>query len=140
MAGLATDVKEWSRQCVACCKSKVTHVEHSGVEKIPIPGVSFSHVHMDLVGPPPASSDGSTYLLTMINCSTRWPEAVPLGRIDVDTVLEAFITTWVARFGVPARITTDRGTQFISGTWGDWCQKQGSSTSPPQPTTPRPMV
>ena len=24
-----------------------------------------------------------------------------------------------------ARITTDKGTQFTSGAWGDWCQKQG---------------
>ena len=123
--GLATDIKEWCRECVACCRAKVTHVEHAGVEKIPIPGVRFSHVHVDLVGPLPASRDGSTYLLTMIDRSTRWPEAVPLSRIDVDTVLEAFITTWVARFGVPARITTDRGTQFTSGTWGEWCREQG---------------
>ena len=64
--GLATDIKEWCRQCVACCRAKVTHVEHAGVEKIPIPGVCFSHVHVDLVGPLPASRDGSTYLLTMI--------------------------------------------------------------------------
>ena len=37
--GLATDVKEWSRQCVTCCSVKVTHVdsEHSGVEKIQNP-------------------------------------------------------------------------------------------------------
>ena len=61
----------------------------------------------------------------MIDRSTRWPEAVPLNRIDADTVLEEFITTWVARFVVPARITTDKGMQFTSGTWGDWCQKQG---------------
>ena len=26
---------------------------------------------------------------------------------------------------MPARITTDRGMQFTSGTWGNWCQKQG---------------
>ena len=61
----------------------------------------------------------------MIDCSTRWPEAVPLGRIGVETVLKVFITTWVASFGVPARIATDRGTQFTSGTWGDRFQKQG---------------
>ena len=104
--GLAAEVKEWSRQCVSCRRAKVTHVEHFGVEKIPILGAHFSHVHVDLVGPLSASKDGSTYLLTMIDHSTRWPEAVPLGRIDVDTVLEAFITTWVARVGVPARITS----------------------------------
>ena len=48
-----------------------------------------------------------------------------MGSIDGETVLEAFITTWVACFGVHARITTNRGAQFTSGTWGDWCQKQG---------------
>ena len=109
---------------MACCRAKVTHVEHSGVEKIPIPGARFSHVHVDLVGPLPASRDGSTYLLTMVDRSTRWPEAVPLSRIDVETVLEACISTWVARFGVLGHITTDRGAQFTSGTWGDWCKKQ----------------
>ena len=62
--GLATDVKEWSRQCMACCRAKVTHVEHSGVEKIPLPGACFSHMHVDLVVPLPASRDASTYLLT----------------------------------------------------------------------------
>ena len=62
----------------------------------------------------------------MIDWSTRSPQAVALGSIDVDTVLEAFINAWVARFGMPACITTDRGTQFTSGTGGDWCQEQGA--------------
>ena len=50
--GLATDVKEWSRQCVACCRAKVTHVEHSGVEKIPIPGAFLSRTHGPGGAPP----------------------------------------------------------------------------------------
>ncbi len=68
---LVGDIKEWSRQCVACGRAKVTQVEHSGVEKIPTPRPRFSHLHLDLVGPLPASRDGSTYLLTMIDHSTR---------------------------------------------------------------------
>ena len=59
--GLATDVKEWGRRCVTCCRANLTHVQHSGVEKIPIPGACFSDMHMDLVGPLPASRDESTY-------------------------------------------------------------------------------
>ena len=43
----------------------------------------------------------------------------------MDMVLETFINTWVACFGVPARFTMNRESQFTSGTWGDWCQKQG---------------
>ena len=72
---------------VACCRAKVTHVKLCSVEKIPVPGTRFSHVHLDLVGPLPASRDWSTYLLTIIDSSTRWPEVVPLGHIDMDTVL-----------------------------------------------------
>ena len=58
---------------MACCRAKVTHVQHSGVEKITISGACFSHVHLDLVGPLTASSDGSTYLLTMIDKVARGP-------------------------------------------------------------------
>ncbi|TWW56015.1 putative RNA-directed DNA polymerase from transposon X-element [Takifugu flavidus] len=37
----------------------------------------LDHVHVDLVGPFPPSH-GCTYLLTMVDRTTRWPEAVPL--------------------------------------------------------------
>ena len=68
---LVGDIKEWSKQCVACDRAKVTHVEHSGVEKIPTPRARFSYLHLDLVGPHPASRDGSTYLLMINHHSTR---------------------------------------------------------------------
>ena len=71
---------------------------------------------------PPHVTCKHRYLLTAIDRSTRWFEAVPLADISAETVLEAFIRCWVARFGVPKRVTSDMGTQFTSSTWSSWCE------------------
>jgi hypothetical protein len=83
------------------------------------------HVHVDLAGPLPASSDGHMYLLTIIDRSTRWFEAVPLQNIKASKCADAFIANWVVGFGVPATVTTDRGAQFTSTLWTAACTSLG---------------
>jgi len=85
----------------------------------------FSHVHVDLVGPLPASSDGHVYLLTIIVRSTRWFETVPLRNMEASTCADAFIANRVARFGVPATVTKDRDAQFTSTLWTAACKSLG---------------
>ena len=123
--GLAADVKEWCRECVACQRAKVTLQPSTPVIKMEIPAQRFSHVHVDLLGPWPTSRTGPRYLLTIIDRSTRWFEATPLADITAELVLETFITSWVARFGVPEHVTTDRGAQFTSHVWTSWCEERG---------------
>jgi len=65
------------------------------------------------------------YLLTIIDRSTRWVEAVPLRNMEASTCTDAFIANWVARFGVPGTVTTDRGTQFTSALWSSTCTSLG---------------
>ncbi len=71
---------------------------------------------MYLVGPLPASEDMFMYILTMVDRTTRWLKAVPLKSVSASGCLEAFLSSWIARFGVPATLTSDRGTQFVSAT------------------------
>ena len=126
--GLSRDVGLWTRSCLRCQQSKIqTHVK-SSVPAIPVPSRRFSHVHIDIVGPLP-SSQGYSYLLTMIDRTTRWPEAVPLSSISTESCVRAFISTWVSRFGVPSTLTSDRGAQFTSSVWAGVCRILGISTS-----------
>ena len=77
------------------------------------PDVRFDHVHVDIVGPLPASQS-FRYLLTVVDQFTCWPEALPLMDFTANSVARAFISRWVSRFGIPSLLTTDRGRQFES--------------------------
>jgi len=90
-----------------------------------MPARRSSHVHTDLVGLLLASSLGYTHLFTVVDRSTRWPEAVPLACTTTADCVEAFLNGWVSRFGVPAVVTSDRGVQFTSSVWSGLCQKLG---------------
>ena len=114
--GLAKDVREWARGCVACQSAKVHRHNKAPLHKFEKPSARFAHVHVDLVGPLPLSQ-GCSHLLTVIDRFTRWPEAIPLARTDATSVGRAFALHWVARFGVPIDMTSDRGPQFTSDIW-----------------------
>ena len=130
----------WCKECAAYNRPKVTRQPSTTVEKMEIPTARFSHVHVDIVGPLPPSREGYTHLLTMIDRSTRWPEAVLLWETTAEAVLDAFVATWVAHVGLPANLTSDRGVQFTSAMWTDWCAKYGVRHIPTTAFHPRPMA
>uniref|UniRef100_A0A8C5DEF6 Gypsy retrotransposon integrase-like protein 1 n=1 Tax=Gouania willdenowi TaxID=441366 RepID=A0A8C5DEF6_GOUWI len=114
--GLKRDVRAWVDSCVACQRAKVHRHTKAPLEPFTVPERRFDHVNIDLVGPLPPSH-GFTYLLTMVDRTTRWPEAVPLSSTSAADVARAFIGTWVARFGTPSDLSSDRGAQFTSEIW-----------------------
>ncbi|BHF80129.1 hypothetical protein SprV_0702325300 [Sparganum proliferum] len=107
------DLKAWTRACIPCQRSKIQRHNKAPIGTFHGPGARFSHVRLDIVGPLPLSN-GCSYLLTCVDRFTRWPEAIPLPDIAAPTVVKTFLSRWVAIFGAPSTITTDRGAQFES--------------------------
>jgi hypothetical protein len=93
-------------------------------EHIAVPHRRFSHLHIDLVGPLPKSF-GCTHLFTIVDLTTRWPEAVPVSSTTAADCAAALFSGWVQRFGLPAAITSDRGPQFTSALWAALCKLLG---------------
>lgn len=106
------DIQTWCQECTDCQKQKVTRHIKPPVIRFPT-GNRFEIVHLDIVGPLPPSN-GCSYILTMIDRKTRWPEAVPISSISAENVARHFINTWIARYGVPSQVITDQGRQFES--------------------------
>ena len=75
----------------------------------------FQRVPMDIVGLlAPVSERENQYILTVVDYATRYPEAIPLRKIDTESVAEALPEVFCL-VGFPTEILNDRGAQFISG-------------------------
>ena len=69
-----------------------------------MPEKQFIWSHIDLVGPVPLSF-GYTWLMTSIDRTTQYLEAVTLRDVTVQTLTDKYLLQWVAKFGVPGHLT-----------------------------------
>ena len=115
------NIRTWCRECCNCQQAKVQKHTKTAKTSFNLPSSRLEAVHIDIVGPlAPVKRHGEQYLsphrylLTCIDRATRWIEAVPLTDTSAQTIANAFLDTWISRFGVPLYVVTDRGAQFES--------------------------
>ena len=80
---------------------------------MPIIGEPFARVAIDLVGPLPMSGRKHRWILTLVDCATCYPEAIPMKGIDTIECAEELVNIF-SRTGMPQEILSDRGSQFVS--------------------------
>ena len=104
---------------------------------LPIVEEPFARVAMDIVGPLQKSGRGHRFILTLMDYATKYPEAVPLRRVDARSVADA-LTKIFSRLGIPGEILTDQGSNFMSSLMTEVFRMLGIhhiKTSPYHPQT-----
>ena len=107
------EVKNFVRTCAGCQRAARNDNSRAPLQPLPCVSEPFEKVAFDLVDPLPKTSGGHRYLLTMMCLYTKYPEAIPLRRVDQETVLEAMLEVF-SRHGLPKTILTDQGSVFMS--------------------------
>ena len=109
--GLRQDVIRFCLSCDVCHRT----VKRGSVKKVPLGSMPlidtpFKRVAVDIVRPiAPPSEAGHRYILTLVDYTTRYPEAVPLKKITTEAVAEALLDIY-SRVGIPEEVLTDQGT------------------------------
>jgi transposase InsO family protein len=108
------DIDDFVKRCHTCQLVRDGRDKKAGVY-LQFPAYEpWEIVHMDLVGPLPTTASGNRYLLTCMDRFSHYVCVTPLPDMEAHTVAIAFLDNWIYRFGVPEKVLTDNGKQFVS--------------------------
>jgi transposase InsO family protein len=123
--GLKRDVRLY----VACCPVCEEYLHSSRTPKAELhpmevggPGDCLA---LDIVGGGeslPLTARGSKYILSIVDCFTRYSLAIPLIDQCSESVINAVIGNYITVYGAPRRILTDQGKCFESALFSSLCK------------------
>ena len=111
--GLSRDVADYCQRCEQCQRGAKANRQRAPLQPLPAIEESFKRIAIDIVGSLRRTKKGNKYILTMMDFATRYPEAIPLRRIDAATVAETLCETFT-RLGLPEEMLSDQGSNFTS--------------------------
>lgn len=123
--GAAKDVRRFLRNCSVCGRSTVWRdTKHGLLKPLPIPQRIWAEISVDFITDlPPSGEAQATNCLVITDRLTKSVILVAMKQTTVEALIEAFLTHFYMHHGLPLTITSDRGSQFVSGFWGRVCEK-----------------
>ena len=92
---------------------------------------------MDITGSLPTGAHGEKFILGIIDNFSKYSALIPLKTATAEQVAKAMYKNWIAIFGVPKVIHTDRGTEFENQLITDLCKLLGVRKSRSSPYYPQ---
>ena len=110
---MRSDITKDVKQCIECNRYKPSNMKPAGLMQTVASNQRFEVIAIDLVGPLPRSSDGHQWILVIEDLCSRWVELFPLREATAQNCALTLLNEVLLRFGIPRRIHSDNGCQFI---------------------------
>ncbi|CAB4040892.1 retrotransposable element, partial [Paramuricea clavata] len=111
--GLMSDVKQYVSTCDVCQRvDGKLGKQHAELHPIPVSDV-WKQVGIDLIGPLKASKQGNSYIATMTDYFSKWPEAQAIPNKSTKCVSD-FLFKMILRYGCMDIVISDQGRVFAN--------------------------
>ncbi len=122
------DVRRFVASCQVCAQTKSSNSPPAGLLRpLPIPSRPWSHIALDFVTGLPLSA-GNTVILTVVDRFSKAAHFIPLPKLPSARETAQVMVDHVFRIhGLPSDIVSDRGPQFASQFWKEFCHQIGAS-------------
>ncbi|THC87386.1 hypothetical protein EYZ11_013167 [Aspergillus tanneri] len=122
---IAADVRRFVENCDKCNANKIWRDRRHGVLKpLPIPDRKWREIAIDFIEKLP-ESNGCQNLMVIVDRLGKGVILIPCEQIDTPTVTTKLIQHFIGYHGIPSAITSDRGAQFVSDMWENFCKQLG---------------
>ncbi|XP_058455232.1 uncharacterized protein LOC131432752 [Malaya genurostris] len=115
------DIENYVKQCSSCQKNKIGRANKIPMRITTTSSEPFEKLYMDIVVLP-ESEWGNRYGLVMQDDLTRYLIVAPMENQESATVAQTFVNNYICKYGTPAELVTDNGTNFVSSLMKNVCK------------------
>lgn len=112
--GMRRYVTDYLKRCVECLRYKPSNQKPAGLLQTPVLQQRGEVLAIDLFGPLPAGDQGERWVFLIEDVATRWVELFALVDATAETCSRVLLEEYFLRYGLPRRVVSDNGTQFVS--------------------------
>jgi transposase InsO family protein len=119
------DIVNYCRNCDKCQRNKARKITREPLAITDTSQKPWQKVYLDIVGGKnalPTTQRGHKYILTFQDDLTKFSEAFPLETQSANEVAKVFVENIVLRHGVPEKLLTDQGANFMSNIFKETCR------------------
>ena len=122
------EVTEYVADCTTCARNKTSTQSPMGLlQPLSIPSRPWSDISLDFVtGLPPSA--GNTTICTVVDRFTKMTHFIPMPKSpSAKETAEALLSHVFRLHGFPRDVVSDRGPQFVSQFWKEFCSLIGAT-------------